>query len=189
MKNQNYEPNDTQTESRTYYDMPDPSSSQDPFSPSGSVPSPEPVHENVIAGIVGAFLFSLAGGVLYFLICQLGYIAGICGLITVVVSIFGYQLFSGRKNSLKGVIIAIIISILSIVLAEYLGLSYEYYKYFNKELGIPISLTDAIRVTPELLAETEVLAAFLKDLAVALVLGIIASFSSIKNAIAESRNH
>ena len=86
-------------------------------------------------------------------------------------------------------VFVIIISILSIVLAEYLGLSYEYYKYFNKELGIPISLTDAIRVTPELLAETEVLAAFLKDLAVALVLGIIASFSSIKNAIAESRNH
>lgn len=189
MKKQEYEPKIDQAKSQTYYDMPDTSSSQDMGSTASPYQSRETIHENVIAGIVGAFLFSLAGGVLYFFIYQLGYIAGICGLITVVISIFGYQLFSGRKNSLKGVIIAVIISILSIVLAEYLGLSYEYYKYFNDDLGIPISITDAIQVTPDLLAETDVLIAFLKDLAVALVLGAAASFSSIKNAIAESRNH
>ena len=45
-------------------------------------------HENVIAGIVGAFLFALIGGGLYFIIYQFGYIAGICGLVTVVLSTF-----------------------------------------------------------------------------------------------------
>lgn len=133
-------------------------------------------------------MFSFAGGVLYFIIYQSGYIAGICGLITVVVSIFGCRLFSGRKNSLKGVIIAIIISVLSIVLAEYLGLSYEYYKYFNNDLQIPLSMSNAIQMTHDLLTDSDILIAFLKDLAVALVLGAVASFSSIKNAVAASRS-
>lgn len=39
---------------------------------------PEARHENVLAGVVGAFLLALVGGALYFIIYQFGYIAGIC---------------------------------------------------------------------------------------------------------------
>ena len=39
------------------------------------------VPENRLAGTVGALLFSLAGGVVYFLLYQVGYIAAISGLI------------------------------------------------------------------------------------------------------------
>ena len=42
------------------------------------------VPENRLAGTVGALLFSLAGGVVYFLLYQVGYIAAISGLIGVI---------------------------------------------------------------------------------------------------------
>ena len=45
------------------------------------------VNENVIAGIVGAFLFSLVGGVMWFVIYNLGFIAGISGLVGAVVAL------------------------------------------------------------------------------------------------------
>lgn len=111
--------------------------------------------ENVVAGIVGALLFALLGGVLYFLIYQLGYIAGLCGLVTVVLAIFGYQLFSGKKDSLK------------------------------KELGL--SFLDVIQMMPDILQIPEVLPEFLKDLAIGYFLGAIASFTSIRNAVAANK--
>lgn len=153
--------------------------------PSSAAPAQEKKHENVIAGIVGAFLFSLIGGGLYFIIYQFGYIAGICGLITVVLATFGYQLFSGVKSSMKGIIIAIITSILAIVAAEYLALSYTIYDEFKAIYEI--SFFDAVRATPDFLAEGEIMAAFLKDLAVAFVLGAVASIGNIRSAIHANR--
>lgn len=140
--------------------------------------------ENVVAGIVGAFLFALLGGVLYFLIYQLGYIAGLCGLVTVVLAIFGYQLFSGKKDSLKGVVIAIVVSIVVIFLAEYLGVAYEVFKEW-KELGL--SFLDVVQMMPDILQIPEVLPEFLKDLAIGYFLGAIASFTSIRNAVAANK--
>ena len=40
--------------------------------------------ENVLAGAVGAFLFSLVGGILWFLLYQIGFLAAVSGLIGVV---------------------------------------------------------------------------------------------------------
>ena len=153
-----------------------------------AAPTAQPLeakHENVIAGIVGAFLFALIGGALYFIIYQFGYIAGICGLVTVVLATFGYQLFSGVKSSMKGIIIAIIASILAIVLAEYLGISYAIYDEFKALYDV--SFFDAVRVTPDFLAESELMIAFLKDLAIAFVLGAVASIGNIRSAIAANR--
>lgn len=165
-------------ETPTYYEMPNPSSMQGQTPPYASAPQPQQVHENVIAGAVGAFLFALIGGVLYFIVYQFGFIAGICGLITVVLSMFGYQLFSGNKTSLKGTVIAIIMSILSIVLAEYLGLSYAIYDAYKENLSI--TFFDAVQITPDFLSEPEVMTAFLKDLGIAFVLGAIASAGRIR---------
>lgn len=53
------------------------------------------VPENRLAGTVGALLFSLAGGVVYFLLYQVGYIAAISGLIGVICA------FKDMRFSLK----------------------------------------------------------------------------------------
>lgn len=156
------------------------------YEPGSPVYSPEqPAKENVLAGAVGAFLFALLGGGLYFIIYQFGYIAGICGLVTVVLATFGYQLFSGKKNSLKGVIIAIVMSVAAIFIGEYMGLAYEIYKEFKTEYEI--TFFDAVRATPDFLAESEILASFMKDLLIGYALGALASFANIRNAIASNR--
>ncbi|MBR5767747.1 MAG: hypothetical protein IKX86_03615 [Clostridia bacterium] len=43
--------------------------------------------ENVVAGIVGAFLFSLAGAVVWVLLHLVGFVAAISGLVGVVCAI------------------------------------------------------------------------------------------------------
>ncbi len=166
-----------QNTSQSYHQMPDTSNMSNQTS-SYSAPPMERPHENVIAGLVGAFLFALIGGALYFIVYRFGYIAGVCGLVTVVLAMFGYGLFSGNKGSVKGKVIAIVISILVIVLAEYLSLSYEIYDAYKADL--PITFFDAVQMTPDFLTDSEVMMAFLKDLGVAFVLGAVASFGSIR---------
>ena len=145
---------------------------------------PEP-GENVIAGIVGAFLFALVGGLLYFLVYQTGFIAGICGLITVVLSYLGYQLFSGRKGSSKGVIFSVIMSVIVIAAAEYTCLAYIIYNEF--ESVYHINFFDAMRVTPAFLKQGEILGEVIRDLLIAYALGAVASFGTIKTNLAAAK--
>ena len=135
---------------------------------------------NIIAGAVGAFLFSIIGGLLYFVIYQLGVIAGICGLIIFVLANFGYNLFAkpGNKNSLVGLVVSIIAMIAMIYLAEYFCISFEIFQIF-KDQGITIF--DAINATPNFLAEPSVKEAFIGDLGFAYLFGGIASLSNIIN--------
>ncbi|MBO5767302.1 MAG: hypothetical protein J6R49_02135, partial [Clostridia bacterium] len=57
-----------------------------------------PKQENVLAGIVGALLFSLAGGIVWFLLYQIGFLAAISGIIGVVCAIKGYAIFGKRES-------------------------------------------------------------------------------------------
>ena len=137
--------------------------------------------ENVFAGIIGAFLLSLLGGALYFIIYRFGYIAGICGLVTVILADWGYRKFSGAQYSIKGVVIAVIVSIIAIFLGEYFSLSYEIYDVFSADYYI--TFMDAVELTPEFLSDPEILPAVIKDLLIAYALGAVASFGKIKQAI------
>ena len=148
------------------------------------------IRENVVAGIAGAFLFSLAGAVVYFLLHLVGYIASISGLIGVVCAIKGYAIFA-KKESKKGIIIASIISILVIVMAWYFCLAYDVYDVYKTgfELGeTDFSLTffESVRVAPVFLEEPEILRAYLSDLALGLLFCLIGGgsyvFNKLKNA-------
>lgn len=147
----------------------------------GGVPQNEEKPENILAGVVGAFLFSLIGGVLYFIIYQLGYIAGICGLVMFVLANFGYGLFSGRKNSKKGIIASAIMTLIVIVLSEMFCISYEIFSALKDTYQITIF--DAMRSLPEFLKEPEIKADVIKDLIFALVFGGLAAFSSARNML------
>ena len=140
-----------------------------------------PRSENVVAGTVGAFLFALIGGLLYFVCYQVGFIAGICGLVIFVLAHFGYSLFTHSKNSTStvGNVISVIMMILVIFLSEYFCLSFEIYQVFHEEYAI--TFFEAVRATPEFLAEGEILGAVIQDLAVAYVLGFIAFGSMFFN--------
>ena len=145
--------------------------------PSLSTASENSGNGNIIAGVVGAFLFSLIGGVLYFLIYQLGYIAGITGLIMFVLANFGYKLFAKCSDTIIGLISSIVMTVLMIYAAEYFCVSFEIYQAYKSELEITIF--DAVRLTPVFLAEAEINEAFIGDLIVAYLFSILASISNI----------
>ncbi len=136
---------------------------------------------NVIAGIFGALLLSLVGVALYFIVYQIGFIAGICGLVIFLLAKFGYGLFAkpSNKNSIIAIVVSIITMVIMIFVAEYLCLAYEIYEIY-KPIGITI--VDAIFATPDFLAEPDVMGAVAGDLVFAYVFGGIASISNIVNA-------
>lgn len=144
-------------------------------------------HENVIAGIVGAFLFALAGGILWFILYQVGYLAGISGIVAVVCAIKGYSVFA-KKESLKGVIISIIAAILVILLAWYLCLSLDLYKacqewYANGEVESAFTYFESVRVAYLFLSDSTILAEYLMDLCLGLLLCGVGAYRSVANAI------
>lgn len=137
---------------------------------------------NILAGVVGAFLFSIIGGVLYFVIYQIGVIAGIIGLVTFVLANYGYGLLARTKNkaSVAGLISAIVATLVMIFLSEYFCLSYEIFKIYKDE---GITIFDAVIATPQFLPDPKVLKAVLGDLAFAYIFGFFACIGTIVNLV------
>ena len=67
--------------------------------------------ENIVAGIVGAFLGSIIGLIVIVLVGQLGYIAILSGLVMGVCTVKGYSLLGGRLSK-KGAVLSLIIMLL-----------------------------------------------------------------------------
>ncbi len=104
--------------------------------------------ERIGLGIIGAFLFSLAGAVLYVALYQFGFIAGLSGLVAVTASYFGYGLFSGKKVSKMGLICSIVFAVLSMLIAEYICLvidAYDILKEGFSDTPYTPTLHEAIR--------------------------------------------
>ena len=132
----------------------------------------EAVQEKVLAGIVGAFLFSLAGGV-------------IC-------AIKGYAVF-GKRESLLGIIISTVIAFLVIVIAWYICLSYDVYLvyqdwYANGEVEFSLTFFESVANAHLFLSEPEIAIAYLKDLGIGLVFCVIGAFGYVKAAISRVKN-
>lgn len=145
------------------------------------------VKENVVAGIVGAFLFSLAGGLLWFVIYLCGFIASISGLVGAVCAIKGYSVFA-KKESTKGIIIAVIISVLVIVLAWYLCLAYDVYTVHKEgfeagEIDYTVSFFEAVSVSYFYLTDPEIAPAYFKNLGIGLLFCAIGGGSYVVNKI------
>lgn len=86
--------------------------------------------ENVLAGIVGAFLFSLAGGAVWVLLSFLNFYAGFSGLIGVVCAVQGYKIFSGKLTK-RGVVISFVTALLVLVIAWYCCFAKDIYFAFK----------------------------------------------------------
>ena len=143
--------------------------------------------ENVLAGAVGALLFSLAGGIVWFLLYQVNFLAGISGIIGVVCAIKGYSLFA-KTESLKGVIISIIAAIVVMVLAWYLCLSLDVYNAYQGwfatgELDFTLTFGESVQNAYLFLEDPEIALPYLKDLGIGLLLCVIGAYRSVTNAL------
>ena len=143
--------------------------------------------ENVLAGIVGAFLFSLVGAAVYFLLHLIGYIASISGLIGAVCAVKGYAVFA-KKESKKGIIIAAVISLLVMAIAWYLCLAYDVYDayklwYEAGEVDFTITFADAVQAAHVFLEEPEIASEYFKDLVIGLLFCVLGAGSYIVNKV------
>ncbi len=132
---------------------------------------------NLVTGIVGALLGALLGGVLWVLVSQLGYIAGIVGLVVAVCAVKGFELFGGKLNA-AGIIICMVIVVGAIYAANYISYSI-YLQQALDELGYGFSFGDSMRLLPDFFSEEEIFGAFLRDLVIGYLLTAVASFSVI----------
>lgn len=145
--------------------------------------------EQVIHGIVGALLFSLAGGIVWFLLYMAGFLAAISGLIGVVCAIKGYALFAG-KESMKGVIISSVIAVLILVLAWYLCIGYDIYIAYQDwyeagDVDFTLTFFESVSAIPYFFIEdSSILIDYLMNLGLGLLFAVIGAFGSVRNAIA-----
>ena len=139
---------------------------------------------NVPMGLLGAALFGLAGAVLYFIVYQMGIIAGICGLLMFIAAQYGYNMFAkpSVKNSNISMVVAIIVTAVFIFLAEYVAVSYSLCDAFKTELGVEIPLVDMLEGLPELLTETDSWGDVIGDLVFAYIAGGVGIVINIVNA-------
>ncbi len=133
--------------------------------------------ENVALGILGAFLFSLAGSVVYFVLYQFGYLAALSGIVAVVCAMYGYKIFA-KGESRKGVVIAVIMSFIAIILAWYGCLAKDVYDayaewYQSGEIDYTVSYTTAFLNAYIFLDDADVARTYFADLAVSLFLSIV----------------
>lgn len=143
--------------------------------------------ENVLAGTVGALLFALAGGVVWFLLYQVGFMAGISGIVGVVCAIKGYSLFA-KTESMKGIIISIIAAVVIMILAWYLCLSWDVYKAYQEwyaagEIDFTLTFGESVQTAYLFLEEPDIAFDYLKDLGIGLLLCVVGAYGSVSNAL------
>ncbi len=162
---------------------------EQPAVPQASQPAPVNINDNgnILAGVVGAFLFAMIGGLLYFVIYQAGFIAGICGLVMFVLANFGYGLLARTQNklSLVGLISAIVATVVMIFVAEYVSIAFDLYEYY-KDYGM--SFFDALQALPEAFSDSEFIGELVKELGMAYLFAAIASIGNIVNIVKARKN-
>lgn len=136
-------------------------------------PDTDQVKENVAAGIAGAFLFSLAGGIVYFALYLIGITASISGFVGVICAIKGYSIFAKRESK-RGVLIAVVASLLVIVLAWYFCLSFDVYTAYQEwyaagEVEYALTFSESIACAHLFLEEPEIATSYFGNLALGLI--------------------
>ena len=71
-----------------------------------------------LLGVLGSLLFSLAGGIVYYVLWSIGIIAALSVIISVLCAIKGYELLS-RSSSKTGIAASVAVSALVMILAWY----------------------------------------------------------------------
>lgn len=131
--------------------------------------------ENVLLGILGAFLFSLAGAVVWVVLDLIGFIAAISGLVGVFCAIHGYRIFAG-KLSKKGIVIAIVIAFIVLAAAWYASIVIA----VMRALECPFSF--AFKYSIPFLKENGLLGSSIWQLVLGLGFAILGSFGTIRMA-------
>ena len=149
--------------------------------------------ENVFAGAVGAFLFALVGGVVWALLWQIGFLAGISGLIGVVCAIKGYKVF-GKAETKRGIIISIIMAAIVIIIAWYACFAQDLYEVYGEwyeagEVDYRPTYFECVGSAFYWFEDGEILRSYLFELIMGLVFCAIGSIGYIRGALRKVDNN
>lgn len=136
---------------------------------------------NMFTGIVGALLGALIGGVLWVVIYQLGYIAGIAGLVAAVCALKGYEKFGGKINK-AGIAVSLVIVAVVIYFAQNIGITLALQREYSR-YGVDVSFFTLYGAVPQLLEESGTTGVFLKDLLIGYALTALASFATVRSML------
>lgn len=145
--------------------------------------------ENIPLGIIGAFLLSLIGGALWFILYQLGFFVELSGIVLSLCAYRGYVIFSKGSNPV-GLLGAALISVGVLLAAWFLSINLDVYEdhvkwYIEGVLDAPISYVDALEITPRYLADDKLTMYYLKPLIGGVALALIIWILPIKNAFSK----
>ena len=145
-------------------------------------PKHQEQHENIVTGLIGAFLGSLIGVACIVAIGQLGYVASVSGVVMGVCTIKGYSLLGG-KTSRKGVIIAAIL----IIAMTYLGYQLDYAVSVARVFEVDVFT--AFQAIGDMLAKEYIdKTSYWIDLAMLYLFTILGATSSLWTAFRQSRS-
>ena len=138
---------------------------------------------NMLTGLVGAFLGSLVGVVVWVLIYQLGYIAAIGGLVMVVAVLKGYEIFGGRL-SLGGTIACVVLSVVMLFLAHYSCYAFEVYKVLAAEYDV--GFFECFQALPAFFEDGDLMTSVIGELVIGYLLMAVGGVSAIVSAFRKS---
>lgn len=134
--------------------------------------------ENVLLGLLGAVIGSVVGAALIILLGWLGYMASIAGVLMAFGTITGYKTL-GKKLSIKGVIISVLVMVVMTYLAERMVWSMGIFDELVKEYD-DVSLMAIFQNLHAILAEFDMFAGFAKDLMMVYIFTAIGAVPTIK---------
>lgn len=108
--------------------------------------------DNVVAGVVGAFLGSIIGVICIIIIGELGYVAAISGVVMAICVLKGYEMLGG-KASKKGIVISVIIMLVMTWVGDRLDWAIIIYKELSQYADVNITIFDCYRMIPDMLSE------------------------------------
>ena len=149
--------------------------------------------ERVLPGILGSLLFSLAGGIVWFILWQIDIVAGLSGIVGVFCAMKGYEIFA-KKNSVKGVVISFVFALAIIVLTWYLCIGYDYYSIFVQDAGIGgeslfVCLFNGFEILDfyDYIGATEIRGEYMSNLIFGIVFTVIGGIGYVVDAVRKAK--
>lgn len=134
--------------------------------------------ENVVLGTIGAIVGAILGSIVWILLDQVGFIASLAAFAIIACGIKGYE-FLGGKLSKKGIIICVVVTVITVLLADIISMGISIFVEFSG--AYDITIIDALLSVPSFLTEPKILFSFLKSLAMGYVFVALGCYKFVGN--------
>jgi curved DNA-binding protein CbpA len=146
--------------------------------PAGAYGAKPAKPENYGAGLLGALLFALGGGVIWGVIYYFGYLSAIAGILTIFLAGLGYKKFGHvQKLSLAHKIICLVITVVVGIIAMYCSTAVELHSayadwYAEGSVDYTLTYFECLRYLPIVLQDVGI-GSYIADLGISLGLSAI----------------